>query len=384
MTANPAEDKINSSVFKKFMASSRNRRLTSRRDSIASEHMVASQIQTARAPSAAQPARPSVARTGPELILATKPFAHDVTSQSWWCVLSTIALLLGALAGTFWNFHLAAQVACSILAGLLMLRLFVIYHDQQHHAILPKSRLAEALMQVVGILLLSPSTVWRSSHNHHHNHNSKLRGSHIGSFPIMTKEQFRKTPAGERRIYLFIRHPLTILFGYVFMFLFGMCLYPFFNHPKKHIDCLIAFLVHVAIGAALVWFFGWTTLILTLVLPLFVASAIGSYLFYAQHNFPGVSFYDSNGWTYEKAALESSSYMRMGPVMAWFSANIGFHHIHHLNARIPFYRLPEVGRKIPELQSPKTTSLHPADIFRCLRLKVWCVETQRMVPVSDL
>ncbi len=333
----------------------------------------------------AQSPRPAAPRTGPELILATKPFAHDVTSQSWWCVLSTIALLGLALAGTFWKIHLTIQLACSILAGLLMLRLFVIYHDQQHHAILPKSKLAEALMQVIGVLLLSPSTVWRSSHNHHHNHNSKLRGSHIGSFPIMTKEQFGKTPAGERRVYLFIRHPLTILFGYVFMFLFGMCLYPFFNHPKKHFDCLLGFLVHIGLIAALFYFGGgWMAPVLTLMLPLFIAAAIGSYLFYAQHNFPGVSFYDSNGWTYEKAALESSSYMRMSPVMAWFSANIGYHHIHHLNARIPFYRLAEVSQKIPELQAPKVTSLHPADIARCLRLKVWCVETQRMVPAPKL
>lgn len=200
----------------------------------------------------------------------------------------------------------------------------------------------------------------------------------------MTKEQFKKTSPGDRRVYLFIRHPMTILFGYVFMFLFGMCIYPFYNHPKKHFDCLVAFLVHLAICAGLVYFSGWTAMLLTAVIPMFIASAIGSYLFYAQHNFPGVSFYDNEGWTYEKAALESSSYMHTGPVMAWFSGYIGYHHIHHLNARIPFYRLEEVMRALPELQSPKKTSLRPADIFRCLKLKVWCVETQKMVSVEGL
>jgi omega-6 fatty acid desaturase (delta-12 desaturase) len=110
-----------------------------------------------------------------------------------------------------------------------------------------------------------------------------------------------------------------------------------------------------------------------------VACAIGSYLFYAQHNFPTVTFEDREGWTYEKAALESSSYMKTSRIMAWFTGNIGYHHIHHLNARIPFYRLPEVLRAMPELQRPKTTSLSPAEMFRCLRLKVWDVEAQRMV-----
>jgi omega-6 fatty acid desaturase (delta-12 desaturase) len=329
-------------------------------------------------------------RTGKELILATKPFAEDSTARSWWCILSTALLLLAAFVGTLWNFHLVGTLAigvkiiCSIFSGLLMLRLFVIYHDQQHHAILPRSRLAEGLMRLYGIISISPSSIWRASHNHHHNHNSKLRGSHIGSYPIMTSAQYLKSSKGERIKYLFMRHPLTILFGYLFVFLYGMCLYPFFNNPRAHYDCLISFLVHVALATVITIFFGWTALILTLIIPYLIGSAIGAYLFYAQHNFPGVEFFDRAGWAYEKAALASSSYMKTGPIMAWFTANIGYHHIHHLNARVPFYRLPEVLKKVPELAKPKTTSLHPADIFRCLRLKVWDVEAQQMVGLRNI
>jgi acyl-lipid omega-6 desaturase (Delta-12 desaturase) len=294
-------------------------------------------------------------------------------------VLSSLFLLLAALAGTVWCQNLAARVGCSILSGLLMMRFFVIYHDQQHYAILSRSKLAEGLMKVFGILALTPSSVWRSSHNHHHKHNSKLRGSDIGSFPIMTKDQYLKSPRSKRFSYLFVRHPLTILFGYVFMFLFGMCLNPFIHYPRKHFDCLIAMVVHVGIAAALLLWGGWTALLLTLLIPFFITYAVATYFFYAQHNFPGVSFSDQGGWTYEKAAMESSSFMRTGPIASWFTANISYHHIHHLNARIPFYRLPEVIREVPALQHPKTTSLHPADIWRCLRLKVWDVEAQRMV-----
>ncbi len=318
-------------------------------------------------------------RTGKELILATKPYAADSTAKSWAYAISTACLLAGALAGTLWNFHLAGKFACSFLAGLLYLRFFVIYHDQQHQAILPHSRLAELLMRLYGILILSPSSVWRSSHNHHHNHNSKLRGSHIGSYPIMTKEQYAKASKGMRFKYLFMRHPLTILFGYVFVFQYGMCIYPSFTKPREHYDGFLAFAGHLLLAVAVTWFLGWPALFLTLIFPHFVASAIGSYLFYAQHNFPAVSFSDKGGWTYDKAALESSSFMRMHPVLAWFTANIGYHHVHHLNSRIPFYRLPEVIAAIPELQSPRTTSLHPLEIIRCLRLKVWDTQAQRMV-----
>lgn len=318
-------------------------------------------------------------KTGPELILATKPYAQDAPAKSWWAVLSTAFLLAAALAGTVWNFHPAAKLACSVLSGLLMLRFFVIYHDQQHHAILPQSRFAEGLMRVAGVLMLSASSVWRSSHNHHHNHNSKLRGSHIGSFPIMTTAQFLKSSPAERAAYLAMRHPLTILFGYFTTFLHGMCIAPFLDDPRGHLDCLLAFLLHVAIGVALFFSLGWKAVLLTQTLPHFITYALGSYLFYAQHNFPGVSFNEKAGWTYEKAALESSSYLRTGRLMAWFTGNIGYHHVHHLNAKIPFYRLPEAMAAMPELQAPKITSLHPLEIVRCLRLKVWDATAQRMV-----
>ena len=323
-------------------------------------------------------------RTGKELILATKQFAVDSTAKSWWSILSTGVLLAGAVVGTLWGFHLLGKIVCSVLAGLLILRFFVIYHDQQHHAILPKSRLAEWMMRVFGIIALSPSSIWRSSHNYHHKHNSKLRSAHIGSFPVMTRAEYLKSSKAARFQYLFMRHPLTILFGYVFVFLWGMCIFPFLNQPREHKDCLAAVLWHLAVGAALTYFFGWPALLLTLIIPHFIASAIGTYLFYAQHNFPSVSFYDRAGWAYEKAALESSSFMKTGPIMAWFTANIGYHHIHHLNARIPFYRLPEVFRAMPELKTAKTTSLHLFDIIRCLSLKVWDVEAQRMIALREV
>lgn len=323
-------------------------------------------------------------RTGKELILATKPFAKDSPLRSWFYVLSTLALLLAALAGTIWNINLSMQIVCSLLAGPLILRFFVIYHDQQHHAILAHSRIAEFLMKIFGLFILSPSSIWRSSHNYHHKHNSKLRSAHIGSFPVMTKEQYLKSSTSERFNYLAMRHPLTILFGYFTAFLWGMCLYPFFNHPRKHWDCLLSIGLHSLIWVAVGWHFGGLGLLLTLAIPCLLAHGMGTYLFYAQHNFPDVSFSDTAGWTYEKAALESSSYLVTSRIGAWFSANIGYHHVHHLNARVPFYRLPELMAALPELMNPKRTSLNPLEIFRCLRLKVWDVENQRMIGLREI
>src|SRR5579859_5669373 len=99
-------------------------------------------------------------RTGKDIILATKPYAADHAARSWWYIISTTVLLGTAMIGTVWNVHLAARVACSFLAGFLYLRLFVLYHDQQHKATLPHSNLAEGFMRAFGILILSHSSIW--------------------------------------------------------------------------------------------------------------------------------------------------------------------------------------------------------------------------------
>jgi omega-6 fatty acid desaturase (delta-12 desaturase) len=324
-------------------------------------------------------------RTGKELIVATKPYAKDHPLRSWWAIVSTLLPLFFTFFGSLGLLNVhgitggALRISCSVITGFLLLRIFVIYHDHQHRAILEKSSLASGLMKLIGILCLSPSSIWTSSHNHHHHHNSKLKGSNIGSFPVMTKDHFLASSKSDKAKYLFMRHPGTILFGYFFIFLYGMCFCPFVEKPRLHWDCLLALLLHVTIGIFLFVFCGWQGLILGETIPLLISGGLGSYLFYAQHNFPSVSFHEKSGWTYEKAALESSSFMETGPLLGWFTGNIGYHHIHHLNAHIPFYRLPEIFQAIPELSHPKRTSLRFSEIVRCLRLKVWDVELQRMV-----
>ncbi|WP_235921142.1 fatty acid desaturase family protein [Foetidibacter luteolus] len=293
-------------------------------------------------------------------------------------------LLATSLALTLFVPSLLIVIPASIVSGLLIVRFFVIYHDYQHSAILQRSKLAKIIMTLFGIYILAPESIWKRSHDYHHKHNSKLFSAEIGSFPVASEEKFKAMSGAEKRQYLFIRHPLTILFGYLTMFAYGMCIRSFASSPGKHADSLVALIVHLALSVALFMFFGWQGWLFCIFVPHTVACAIGSYLFYAQHNFPGVYFSCRNNWCYEVAALQSSSYMKMNRVMHWFTANIGYHHIHHLNARIPFYRLPEAMKGIAELQAAKTTSLKPADIAACLKLKIWDAENNRMITLKQM
>jgi omega-6 fatty acid desaturase (delta-12 desaturase) len=139
---------------------------------------------------------------------------------------------------------------------------------------------------------------------------------------------------------------------------------------------------HFLLIAGLGYWAGWDVALLAVVLPCAIGSAMGSYLFYAQHNYPSVKLRPRAEWDYVFAALYSSSYIRMSPLMHWFTGNIGYHHVHHLNARIPFYRLPEAMEALEELRTPGTTSLLPMDVYRCLQLKLWDNDQDCMVPFS--
>lgn len=320
-------------------------------------------------------------RTDKELLIATRAFAREDRALSWWHVASTLAVagLLLAVVCSEWSLWL--RVPASILLGLVIVRLFVLYHDHQHGAILSGSRIANWLMQGFGLLILSPASGWTRSHDHHHAHNSKLSGPNVGSFPLMTIEEYRRASHRERIEYAIERHPLSILFGYVTVFFFGMCVRPFIANPRRHMDGGLAIVLHASL---LIWIGLQEVddLWLAALIPCSIASCLGAYLFYVQHNFPQASIQPVTEWNYVAAALDSSSYIPMGPVMRWLTANIGYHHIHHLNSRIPFYRLPEAMAALPELQTPRTVTLHPRDIAECLKLRLWDPAAGRLVPWS--
>ena len=321
---------------------------------------------------------------GKDLILATKPFTKESIVESWFHLLSTFGLLLFCYTLTIWLEPFGLKIAFAILSSLVALRMFIIYHDYLHKAILQNSPAANVIFTIFGLYFLVPPSIWKRSHDYHHQHNSKLYTSSIGSFPIVTKEKYLSFTKNEKFLYRFIRNPLTILFGYIFAFTYGMCIQSLLKSADKHWDSAVSLVFHYAIGFSIYYFFGIENFFIAFLLPSFIASAMGSYLFYAQHNFPSATFEEKEGWTYVSAALQSSSYMKMNGLMHWFTGNIGYHHIHHLNARIPFYRLPETYNHFKELQNAKSTSLNPVDIYKCLSLAVWDPSQNKMITYKEM
>ncbi|MGV3621740.1 MAG: fatty acid desaturase family protein [Archangium sp.] len=318
-------------------------------------------------------------RSEKELLVATRVFTEEDKAKGWWATGSSLAVLAAFTAGALFSPWWPLRVVFGILQGLTIVRVFCLFHDFQHGAILRQSKLAEAIYGVFGVTILVPPSVWRESHNYHHANNAKMVGSHIGSYPVVTLGMWKAMSPRQRFAYKMIRSPLNIFFAVFTVFTLGMCVSAFLRAPKKHWQALLSLVV--VYGSAIVagvfgrfdlWFFGW-------LIPMWWAAMEGAYLFYAQHNFPEGHIADRRDWTFVKAATDSSSYLVMGPVMNWFTANIGYHHVHHLNAAIPFYRLPEAMEKTPELQNPGTTTFAPKDIKACFELGVFDVEQNKMV-----
>ena len=303
------------------------------------------------------------------LIDATRPFARESRARSWFHFVTTFGLLAiaaqAARVTPWWPLRLAA----SVVAGLFVVRAFILFHDSLHGAFLRGSRVAGAVFALFGVIVMAPAKVWRETHNYHHAHTAKIVGSNVGSYAMVTTAMWKRMSPRERFLYRAIRHPLTILFAYLTIFLFGMGVGPFLRAPRKHAG--VAVLLHVGAWVAAAWLGVFGAFFFSFALPLCIACAVGAYLFYAQHNFPDMHVQPRESWSYARAALESSSFMEMGPAMRFFTGNIGYHHVHHLNPQIPFYRLPEAMAAVPAFQTPGRTSLHPRDVVACFRLKLW-------------
>ncbi|MEM6993416.1 MAG: fatty acid desaturase [Myxococcota bacterium] len=320
-------------------------------------------------------------RTGKELILASKPYEQERPLRSWFDVVSTLVVYGGCMVAAATAPNFALRVLAAVVGGLTHFRIFSLYHDHNHGSLLAKSPVGKRLMSMLGWHILAPRPVWKETHDFHHWNNGKIEWCSIGSYPVMTTEQFAKATPQKRKEYLWARHPLVIFGGYVSVAIKGFCIGAYKRAPKRHGGGPKALALHAASFFAAWWWMDFPTAVLVIFVPPFVGHMLAAYLFYVQHNFPQTKVYMRGEWDYSDAAVHGSSFLVMGPLMRWFTANIGYHHVHHLNAKIPNYRLAEAMAGIPELQNPHRTTMRPADVMACMRLKLWDPVAKRMQPL---
>ncbi|MFO0694219.1 MAG: fatty acid desaturase [Polyangiales bacterium] len=330
-------------------------------------------------------------RTKAEILADARRFAVEDVGRTWRLLAGTVFALVSALlvAGLARPWPLRALG--SVVAGLVLVRLFIFLHDIEHGAILRTSPLRSLVSRLIGLLTLVSPPVWREFHNAHHGTTALLLDDDLARHRggdrvnrVVDVETWSRLAPGQRRAYRIVRHALIFVFAWITVFALGIGLGPLLRDPRRNADAALVLVLHFTGFATLVVLAGATNAFFLFALPVSVASTLGAYLFYAQHNFPDSRFLPQGSrWDSLHAALEGSSFFRMSPLMHWFTGNIGYHHVHHLDPRIPFYRLPEAMAAIPELHDPPSTSFAPRDVLACLSIHVWDPESERLVGFAE-
>jgi omega-6 fatty acid desaturase (delta-12 desaturase) len=268
-------------------------------------------------------------------------------------------------------------------AGFLV-RLFVIQHDCGHGSFFRGRRANDRLGRVIGVLTLTPYAHWRQQHALHHGSSGNLDRRGKGDVETLTVREYRDLPRWRRIGYRLFRHPLVILgLGPIFVF---VCRHRLPENPLRANaqawgDVMAT---NLAVAVALTFLavlLGARELLLVQLPITWLASTMGVWLFFVQHQFEHTYWERDAGWALHTGGLHGSSLLDLPPVLRWFTANIGIHHVHHLSARIPSYRLGEVLRDHPELRGTNRLTLRHS--LQCFRLALWDEDAKRLVSFRE-
>ena len=268
-------------------------------------------------------------------------------------------------------------------AGFLV-RLFIIQHDCGHGAFFHQRAVNDWVGRVIGVLTLTPYGFWRRAHAIHHAGSGNLDRRGIGDVDILTVREYLALPRWRRFQYRLYRHPI-VMFGigpaYLFLVQQRLPLGLMRSGWQPWVSTMATNVAIAIVVALMMWLVGVGPFLLVHLPITLLGGSIGVWLFYVQHQFEPTYREHDPRWKYESAALEGSSYYRLPKFLQWLTGNIGLHHVHHLNARIPNYRLQEVFDKNPELQQVTTITMWQS--LRCVRLALWDEEKRKLVRFSD-
>jgi acyl-lipid omega-6 desaturase (Delta-12 desaturase) len=274
--------------------------------------------------------------------------------------------------------HPMLGLALSGLAAPFLVRVFIIFHDCCHGSFFPSRRANRIVGYTAGLLTLTPFDKWQRSHSEHHATAGDLDRRGVGDVWTLTTHEYQTATTPKRLFYRVFRN-LFVMFGVgpAIVFLFGNRVFgpgatrrERFSVHFTNAGLVAALLVaHLTIGLP--------TLLVIQLPTLLLAGAAGVWLFYVQHQFEDVYWAHREAWEPMRAALEGSSYYKLPKVLQWFTGNIGLHHIHHVQPRIPSYKLQRCQDAIPAFQAVPPLTLRRS--LDSLRLRLLDESGRRMV-----
>jgi omega-6 fatty acid desaturase (delta-12 desaturase) len=308
------------------------------------------------------------------------PYQHSDTAKSIFQVSSTLTgyfllwgLVIYSLSISYW---LTALLV--VITALFLVRVFIIFHDCGHGSFF-RSRTANRWVGFfLGVLTFTPSEDWWHEHAIHHATAGNLDKRGTGDVTTLTLEEYQKSSKFKQLAYSVFRHPLAMfLVGPVFVFMLRQR-FPSVNAGRSEkLGVLYTDLALIAIFFGMSLLIGWKEFFILQISIMWIAGAVGIWLFYVQHQFEDVYWRRNGEWDFVQSALKGASCYRLPGILEWFSGNIGYHHIHHLSPRIPNYFLKKCYLDNPPLQKAYTFNLRTS--LNTLPLRVWDEFTGKLV-----
>jgi omega-6 fatty acid desaturase (delta-12 desaturase) len=269
-------------------------------------------------------------------------------------------------------------------AGFLV-RLFMIQHDCGHGAFFRHRLANDWVGRILGVLTMTPYDLWRRTHALHHATSGNLDRRGMGDVDTLTVREYLALSRWGRLRYRLYRHP-AVMFGlgpaYLFLLRQRLPIGLMRGDWRPWASTMATNAAIAGVVAILMWLMGVGPFLLVHLPVMLIASAIGVWLFYVQHQFQDTSWAHDRNWSLHEAALHGSSHYDLPAILRWFTADIGVHHVHHLCSRIPYYRLQRVLRDHPELGDVGRLTLWQS--FRCVRLVLWDETQRRLISFREM
>ena len=274
-------------------------------------------------------------------------------------------------------------VGLGLVATVFLMRMYSFFHDLTHNSMF-ESRAANGRWgHLLGFLLFTPYRWWQRQHSLHHAHTGNLDKRGPGEIYTMTVAEYERASLPRRIGYRAYRNPLLMMFvGPALVFLFER------RFPQRGMSRRILLSVLATNLALAVWVVGWAALVggSTYVLlqgtTLVAGGAVAAWMLYIQHQYEETYYQAAGDWRFELAALQGSSYLELPRPLSWAVGNANYHHVHHLSARIPNYRLRAAHEEQPMFA--RTPVVTPRSSLAALRLKLWDEERGCLVPFPAL
>ncbi len=311
------------------------------------------------------------------------PYATPDTRRASLCLATSVVPYLALSAAIYLLLPESwLALALGVPAAVFLVRSFIVFHDCSHGSFLASRRANLWLGRAIGLLLYSPFQRWRHDHAVHHATAGDLERRGTGDLHTLTVAEYGALPPKARLGYRLQRNPL-IMFGLgpIVAMIIGPRLVAKGARPRMRRSVIATDGALLALVGLLVWLIGWRDYLLVLGLPALLAGSIGIWLFYVQHQFEDAYWTEGESWSFTDAALRGSSFLDLPPLLRFCTGNIGYHHVHHLNASIPNYNLRRAHDLTLALHDVPTLSL--ADGIRATRLKLYDPRCGRLVSFRD-